>query len=74
MARTLEFRDMAGEALRLRRDMAGEELRLLFPFFLHFWQIRSLRAVTFGLGNVFPQVLHVAGFFFFSRWQVKLSR
>ena len=61
---TLEFPDMAGEAFRLRRDMAGEELRLLFPFF----------PLTFGRSEMVPQVLHVAGFFFFLDGKVMLSR
>ena len=33
-----------------------------FPFSSRFWQVRSLRELTFGRGNVFPQVLHVASF------------
>ena len=44
---TLDLRDIAGETFRLRRDMAG----------------KKSERVTFGRGNVFPQVLHVAGFF-----------
>ena len=43
--------------------MAGEELRLLFPFFLSLLASKNSERVTFGRGNVSPQVLHVAGFF-----------
>ena len=60
---TLDYTDMARETFRLRRDMVGEELRLLFPFFLSFFAGKKSERVTFDCGNVFPQVLHVAGFF-----------
>ena len=59
----LDLRDTAGETFRLRRDMPGEEFRLLFPLFLSLLAGKKSERVTFGRGNVFPQVLHVAGFF-----------
>ena len=43
--------------------MAGEEMRLLFPFFVTLFASKKSERVTFGRGNVFPQVLNVAGFF-----------
>ena len=60
---TLDRQDMAGEVFRLRRDVAGEAFRLLFPFFLSLMTGKKSDRVTFGRGKVFPQVLHVAGFF-----------
>ena len=59
---TLDLRDIAGETFRLRCDLSEEEFRLLFPFFLSFLASKKSERVTFGRGNVFPQVLHVAGF------------
>ena len=40
------------------RDMAGEEFRLLFPFFLTLSAGKRSEMVTFGRGNVFPQISH----------------
>ena len=60
---TLDLRDIAGETFRLRRDMPREEFRLLFPIFLSLLAGKKSERVTFVRGNVFPQVLHVAGFF-----------
>ena len=59
---TLDRRDMASEAFRLRRDEAGETFRLLLPFFLSLLTGMKSDRVTFGREKVFPQVLHVAGF------------
>ena len=39
------------------------EFRLLFLFFHSLLAGKKSERKTFGRGNVFPQVLHVAGFF-----------
>ena len=40
----------------------AKKFRLLFPFFSSLLTGKKSDRVTFGRGNVFPQVLHVAGF------------